>query len=175
VRDRPRARPIQLIVAALPLAAFPKCYLDDLVIRKTLGVHGWIERASRALPVDGLEFYWAFVPHDDAAALRDIRTQLEAHNLAMPMMCYSSDFTKPAESDREIEIAKQKRAIEVTEFLGGKFCGVLSGQRRPGLSRARGLQIVAECIMALLPFAECRGIALVLENHYKDGYWDYPE
>jgi hypothetical protein len=49
----------------MPLAAFPKCYLDDLVVRKTLRVEDWIDRAADALPIDGLEFYWGFTPHED--------------------------------------------------------------------------------------------------------------
>jgi len=30
----------------------------------------------------------------------DIRQLVESHGLTMPMMCYSSDFTKPAAADR---------------------------------------------------------------------------
>ena len=27
----------------------------------------------------------------------------------------------------------------------------------------------------LLPFAESHGVVLIMENHFKDNYWDYPE
>jgi sugar phosphate isomerase/epimerase len=33
----------------------------------------------------------------------------------------------------------------------------------------------AECITACLPHAEQHGVTLILENHYKDGYWSQPE
>jgi hypothetical protein len=52
---------------------------------------------------------------------------------------------------------------------------VLSGQRRPEIARADGVAMAAECITSLLPTAERWGVTLVLENHYKDGYWQYPE
>jgi sugar phosphate isomerase/epimerase len=159
----------------MPLAAFPKCYLDELAVHKTLSVEQWIERAARDLDVDGLEFYWGFVPHEEATALNRIGTLLEEHGLAMPMMCYSPDFTRPDLSDRAKEIAKLTRALEVTALLGGRFCRVLSGQRRPGLARADGLRMVAECIMLALPIAEHCGVVLVLENHYKESYWEFPE
>ena len=59
--------------------------------------------------------------------------------------------------------------------LGGQFCRVLSGQRRPEVSRGDGIRFAAECIEACLPHAAERGITLIIENHYKDNYWQYPE
>ncbi len=41
--------------------------------------------------------------------------------------------------------------------------------------RAEGVAWVVEAIEKLLPHAEQRGVVLVMENHYKDGYWQYPE
>ena len=35
--------------------------------------------------------------------------------------------------------------------------------------------MASEAIQSLLPDAERNGIVLILENHYKDGYWDFPE
>ena len=63
----------------------------------------------------------------------------------------------------------------MTAELGGRYCRVLSGQRRPEVSRADGLAYAAECIEACLPTAEQHGVTLILENHYKDNYWSYPE
>jgi sugar phosphate isomerase/epimerase len=59
--------------------------------------------------------------------------------------------------------------------LGGHYCRVLSGQRRPELSRDDGLRYAAESIEACLPHAVACGITLILENHYKDSYWTHPE
>jgi sugar phosphate isomerase/epimerase len=91
------------------------------------------------------------------------------------MMCYSPDFTKLTAAERQTEITAQQRVLEGCTDLGVTFCRVLSGQRRPGLDTDAALGWVAECIHALLPFAQSLGITLVLENHYKDGFWDYPE
>ena len=159
----------------MPLAAFPKCFLDDLVVHKTMSVEQWINRAAAELDVDGLEFYWGFIPHHDDAALEAITDRLRAVELQMPMMCYSPDFTQPDAQKRADEIEKEKRAIEVTARLGGKYCRVLSGQRRPELSVEEGVKLAAECIAACLPHAEKCGVTLILENHYKDGYWQFPE
>src|SRR6185436_5719804 len=104
-----------------------------------------------------------------------LRKKVAQLNRSIPMMCYSSDFTKPALADRKEEIGKQKRAIRATAALGGKYCRVLSGQRRPGVPRDQGLRWVQECIAELLPFAEACQVVLVIENHYKDSFWEYPE
>jgi sugar phosphate isomerase/epimerase len=63
----------------------------------------------------------------------------------------------------------------MTHTLGGSYCRVLSGQRRPELSIDEGVTLAADCIEACLPYAQERGITLILENHYKDDFWEYPE
>ena len=159
----------------MPLAAFPKCYLDALCVTRTMLVEEWIERAAAELDIDGLEFYWGFTPHEDEAALARLRKLIAASDLEMPMMCYSPDFTQPDRAARAREVAKQRRAVEVTAQLGGRWCRVLSGQRRPEVSVSEGVKMAADCITELLPHAESCGVTLVLENHYKDGYWEFPE
>ena len=58
------------------IAAFPKCYMDELCIHKTMTVPQWIELAS-TLGVDGLEFYAGFM-ETDSAWIADIRARLLA-------------------------------------------------------------------------------------------------
>ncbi len=64
----------------------------------------------------------------------------------MPMLCCSPDFTQPDPALLQREIDREKRMIEITAFFGGQFCRVLSGQRRPGLSRAEGVAQVVRVI-----------------------------
>ena len=63
----------------------------------------------------------------------------------------------------------------MTAELGGKFCRVLSGPRRPEVSREDGIRYAADAIQECLKHAAPLGITLVIENHYKDNYWTYPE
>ena len=158
----------------MPLAAFPKCFLDQLCVAKSMSVDRWIDLVHAELDVDGLEFYWGFTPRDDAEIKR-LRAKVEALGLSIPMMCYSPDFTQPDAAARAREVDKEKRVIEVTAQLGGQLCRVLSGQRRPEVSIDDGVKFAAESITALLPHAEKFGVTLILENHYKDGYWQFPE
>jgi sugar phosphate isomerase/epimerase len=155
------------------LAAFPKCFMDELCVHRTMTLFEWIDLAAN-LGVDGLEFYSGFLEDDDAF-LKKTKAALEKHGLKMPMLCCSPDFTQPDPAELQKEIEREKRMIEITAFFGGRFCRVLSGQRRPQLSRAAGVAQVVRVIKSLVPFAETHGVVLTMENHYKDNYWQYPE
>lgn len=146
-----------------------------MVVRRTLSIDQWIGMVVDQLDVDGLEFYWGFTPYDDSDSILRIRKLAESKGLAIPMMCCSPDFTQPDAAVRDQEVATQIRAVEVTAALGGKYCRILSGQRRPEISRSSGIQMVVESITRILPHAEKHGVTLILENHYKDGFWRYPE
>jgi sugar phosphate isomerase/epimerase len=157
----------------MKLAAFPKCFMDQLVRDRTMTVFDWIEMAAD-LPIDGLELYDGFLASLEEAYLEKVRGALARRHLAMPMLCCSPDFTRP-DAERRQEIARERRLIEVTALLGGQSCRVLSGQRRPEVTRAQGVRWVVECIKELLPYAAEKKVVLALENHYKDNYWQYPE
>ena len=156
------------------LAAFPKAYMNALCKDGTMKVSEWIDIACR-LDIDGLEWYAGFLEMENAANWKIFRRQVEDNGKVIPMMCCSPDFTHPDKSFRDIEIAKQKHWIDMTYALGGKFCRVLSGQKRPELSIDLGIQLAADCIHECLPYAQERDITLIIENHYKDDFWTYPE
>src|SRR6201995_4152360 len=138
------------------LAAFPKCYMDELCVHRTMTLSDWIEMGA-TLGVQGLEFYSGFL-EDNESFLRETKSLLEKHRLQMPMLCCSPDFTEPAPDLLAEQIAREKRMIEITAFFGGRFCRVLSGQRRPGLSIEAGIAQVVRVIKSLLPFAEKHGV-----------------
>jgi len=134
----------------------------------------WIELAG-GLQVDGLEFYAGFLDLGNQADWPRYRRRMARAGLAMPMLCCSPDFTHPSESFRRQQVELEKNWIDMTAELGGQFCRVLSGQRRPEVSRSAGLDYAVDSIEKCLPHAASAGVTLVIENHYKDGYWTYPE
>jgi sugar phosphate isomerase/epimerase len=156
------------------LAAFPKAFMHALCKDGSMTVSEWITLAA-GLDVDGVEWYAGFLEMADERNWSRFREEVESHGMVIPMMCCSPDFTHPDPSFREAEIAKQKHWIEMTHSLGGSYCRVLSGQRRPELSIGEGVEFAAQSIEACLPFAEEREITLIIENHYKDDFWEYPE
>ncbi len=156
------------------LAAFPKAFMDPLCITGEMSLRQWIDLAA-TLKVDGLEFYMDFLDLRDPAKWPGIRREVEERGLSIPMMCCSPDFTHPDPAFRQKQVEQERAWIDMTAALGGKFCRVLSGQRRPEVSRSEGIQYAVECIDACIPHAASHGVTLIIENHYKDNYWQFPE
>jgi sugar phosphate isomerase/epimerase len=159
------------------LAAFPKCYMDELCVTRSMALVEWIDLAA-SLGVDGLEMYPGFFASLEPSYLAGVRAALQRHGLAMPMLCASPDFTQPDPTARRAEVERHKRMIDLVAFFdtpAPRTCRVLSGQRRPEVSEDDGVAMVVDCIERLLPYAAERGVILAMENHYKDNYWTYPE
>jgi sugar phosphate isomerase/epimerase len=156
------------------LAAFPKAFMQELCKTGTMKVSEWIELASK-LDIEGLEWYAGFLEMQDIENWEKFNEEVAAIGKQIPMLCCSPDFTHPDLAFRQKEIEKQKNWIRMCQTLGGKYCRVLSGQRRPELTVEEGIQYAVECIEECLPFAAEYGITLIIENHYKDDFWEFPE
>jgi len=156
------------------IAAFPKAFLDALCMDGSMSLDAWIEQAA-TLGIDGLEMYAGMLDLQDAGRWNAYRRQVEAAGMTIPMLCCSPDFTHPDPAFRAEQVEREKGWITMTAKLGGRYCRVLSGQRRPEVTRKEGLRYAADGIRACLAFAAQHGITLVLENHYKDAYWEHPE
>jgi len=161
-------------MSAPRLAAFPKAFMDDLVVTGKMSVRQWVE-LSGTLDLDGLEFYSGFLELKDRRAWSQARRLVEDQGRSIPMLCCSPDFTHPDAAFRAAQVELEKTWVDMTAALGGRFCRVLSGQRRPEVSREEGLKFAAECIEACIPHAAACGVTLIIENHYKDNYWQFPE
>ncbi|MGI9551664.1 MAG: sugar phosphate isomerase/epimerase family protein [Aurantibacter sp.] len=156
------------------LAVFPKAFMQQLCKDGSMLVSEWIDLACK-LDVHGLEWYAGFLEMADESNWSTFRQKVEERGKTIPMFCCSPDFTHPEASFRQKEIEKQLHWLRMTHVLGGSYCRVLSGQRRPELTIDQGVDMATECIEACLPKAQELDITLILENHYKDDFWEYPE
>lgn len=156
------------------LSAFPKAFMRPLVRDGTMTLRQWIDLAA-PLGLNGLEYYSEFLELADPAQWAGARRDVESRGLVIPMLCCSPDFSHPDREFRRKEIEKEKTWIRMAAALGAKYCRVLSGQRRPELTREQGLGYVVSSIEACLPDAAACGVTLIIENHYKDDFWTYPE
>jgi len=158
------------------IAAFPKCYLDQIAGSRSMSVFDWIAMA-RALDADGLEMYEGFFTSLDDAYIDSVGDAIHSAGFVMPMLCCSPDFTQPDATARQRAVEHEAEMIRVTRRLGGprSVCRVLSGQRRPNVGIEQGIVWVVDCIQKLLPVAREYDVVLGIENHYKDGFWKYPE
>ncbi len=158
------------------ISAFPKCYIDDIAGKRAMSVFDWISMA-KTLDADGLEMYEGFFTSLEDDYILQVRDAIAEAGFAMPMLCCSPNFTHPDPDERQRAVEHEVKMIRITKLLGGDgaVCRVLSGQRYPNVSRDQGLQWVVDCIEQVLPVAREHNIILGLENHFKDGFWEYPE
>jgi sugar phosphate isomerase/epimerase len=154
------------------ISVFPKCYFDELY-RGDMDYLGWLHQAA-TLGAEGVEHYDGFFrePH---ASVTAVRRTLEETGQVSSMLCFSPDFTHPDPDERRRQVERQKSAIDLCVALGIRHCRTLSGQRYPGMTRQEGVARTVEGIQRSLEYAERCGVVLCLENHYKDGTWQYPE
>ena len=129
------------------LAAFPKAFIRQLCRDGTMTLREWVELAA-PLRLDGLEYYSGFLELADPARWPEARRDVERSGMVIPMLCCSPDFSQPDPELRRREVEKEKMFIRMAATLGAKYCRVLSGQRRPELTRAQGLDIVVANIEA---------------------------
>jgi sugar phosphate isomerase/epimerase len=155
------------------ISVFPKCYFD-LLCRGEMDYAGWI-RSAAALGGEGLEHYDGFFRSFRPADVDPVLAAMAETGQVSSMLCFSPDFTHPDAGEQARQVERQKGAIDLAVRLGTRFCRTLSGQARPGLTRAAGIARTVDGLRRSLDYAERRDVVLCIENHYKDGTWQYPE
>ena len=138
-----------------------------------------LDRHGPGLDADGLEMYDGFFTSLDAAYLDRVGEAIHAAGFAMPMLCCSPDFTNPdadAPQARRRARGRDDRASRGGSAARGPSAGC---SQRPALSRgqpgSRGWNGSSSASSRSCPSAREHDIVLGLENHYKDGFWKYPE
>ena len=137
-----------------------------------------LDRSGPSLDADGLEMYDGFFTSLEPAYLDRVADAIAAAGFAMPMLCCSPDFTNPDADAR-------KRAVDREAELIARQPGGWAGRARsagcspasaiPRSSRGRGWNGSSSASTRSLAVAREHDIVLGLENHYKDGFWKYPE
>jgi len=155
------------------LAAFPKADLESLCTPGGMTLRSWMDLAA-TLDIPGVELYSGIVDLQRPDQWATARAMAADRAMTIPMLCCSPDFTHPDPAFRQRQIDLEKGWIDMAAGLGCSYCRVLSGQRRPEVSREAGLDYAAEAIEACLAHAAGK-VTLILENHYKDNFWEFPE
>jgi sugar phosphate isomerase/epimerase len=155
------------------ISVFPKCYFDDLYSGRRDYLQ-WLRQAA-TLGAEGVEHYDGFFRGLDDAGVEPVLRVLRETGQVSSLLCFSPDFTHPDAAERARQVERQKTAIDLSVRLGIRHCRTLSGQRYPGMSRREGVERTVEGIRRSLEYAEQRDVVLCMENHYKDGTWQYPE
>lgn len=160
------------------IAAFPKGYFNELIARSPLTIEDWVASAAEA-EVDGVELYPRFLASTGSSYLASLRHRAEDAGLELPMMCSSPDFVDPRPGAWEAAVESMREMVDVMVELspgpGWRSVRVLSGQAWPGVDEDEAVSRVVEGVEKVLSYASVRAVHVVMENHYKDGLWEYPE
>jgi sugar phosphate isomerase/epimerase len=160
------------------LAAFPKGFFYQLIDRRELTIEDFIGLAP-SLGVDGVELYPGFLAGTSDADVARLRRVAEAAEIELPLMCSSPDFINPAPGAWDRAVGDMREMVDVMVELNAtgqwRSVRVLSGQAWPGVPESDGLAQAVAGITAVLAYAAPKNVWVVLENHYKDGLWTYPE
>jgi sugar phosphate isomerase/epimerase len=159
------------------ISVFPKGFLREMIVDRTMTVFDWITTARQLPPVDGLELHADFFWQTDDGYLDRVGDTLAAAGFVMPMVCVSPDFVNPDPEIRKRELDREIDMIRIAGRIGtdNATVRVLSGMARPEVPLEQGLDWASEAILSLIPIAKEHGVTLALENHYKASTWEYPE
>jgi sugar phosphate isomerase/epimerase len=151
------------------ISVFPKCYFHELYTGR-MDYLEWLRQAG-TLGAEGIEHYDGFFK----VGVAPVRQVLRQTGQISSMLCFSPDFTHPDADERQRQVERQCAAIDLCVSLDIRHCRTLSGQRFPGMTRREGIERTLEGVRRSLDYAEKCNVLLCMENHYKDGAWQYPE
>jgi sugar phosphate isomerase/epimerase len=158
----------------MKISAFPKAFQEAIIRQRSMTVFDWIEMA-RGLHTEGIELHEGFFDSLDDSYVDRVADAIHQAGFVLSLMCCSPDLSHPDSGERQRAIDHEAQMIRVTRRMGGSVCRVLTGQRRPEVSVEQGVEWVAGAINQLIEVARENKVVLGLENHYKEGYWQYPE
>ena len=160
------------------IAAFPKGFFHQLIARDRFTIEDFIRRAPE-LGLAGVELYPSFLGGIDDLGVRRLRTIAEETGVETPMMCSSPDFIDPSPGAWDRAVRQMCTMVDVMTELAPRSSWrsvrVLSGQAWPEVPEAEGIARAVQGIEAVLSYSSLKGVSVVIENHYKDNLWTYPE
>jgi sugar phosphate isomerase/epimerase len=160
------------------IAAFPKGYFDEILSGGGMTIEDFIRRAP-SLELDGVELYPGFLADTSSAGLARLLALAEDTGVELPMMCSSPDFTDPRPGAWERAVGEMRELVDVMVALAPgprwRTVSFLSAHPSPEVGEEEGIARAVAGIQAVLAYAAPRGVWAVMENHYKDGLWNYPE
>ncbi|MEH7386939.1 sugar phosphate isomerase/epimerase family protein [Bacillus sp. JJ1521] len=137
--------------------------LHKYTVNENLDVFGFIDYAS-SIGLDGVELldmYWK----DEAKEIPVVKRLLSEKNLLVSAYDISNNFVKPSKEERNIEIQKVYKGIDIAQSLNTNVVRVFSGDLSENISFEQGKSWIIECLKESASYAEEKGIILAIENH----------
>ncbi|MEH7234954.1 sugar phosphate isomerase/epimerase family protein [Bacillus sp. JJ1562] len=137
--------------------------LHKYTVNEDLDVFGFIDYAS-SIGLDGVELldmYWK----DMEQEIPKVQLLLSERNLMVSAYDLSNNFVKTSQEERNIEIQKVNKGIDVAKKLNTNVIRIFSGDLAENVSFEQGKSWIIECLKQVASYAEEKGIILAIENH----------
>ncbi|MDP2949930.1 MAG: sugar phosphate isomerase/epimerase family protein [Chloroflexota bacterium] len=151
------------------------------IVSGRLSLTDWLGVCAGELALDGVELLDLHFPSTDTAYLREIKRRCAELHLSISCVSVSNDFGRPTAGERERELVRVKRWLDIAGFLGAPVLRVFAGwlpvpasgggsSPRPWAPlRAAQKGVlwpeVVRCLGESAAYAQERGVILGLENH----------
>ncbi len=148
--------------------------LLDQILRMELSLKDWLKNANR-LALPAVEIYAALLPNN-YENLRSIVSVLKELNLKVSLLTCSPDFAHPDANVRKKQFEDMKSKVNIAQAVQAFGIRVTTGMRHPEVKEGDAILWIVEKIAVLAEYGQSQGIAVCLENHYRDKYqWKYPD
>lgn len=106
-----------------------------------------------------------FVPDTSSGWLRRFKRHLTRLGLEVSGTAVGNDFCLAEDAKRAAEVAKVKKWIEISAYLGAKTIRVFAGNVPKGDTEDAARRRCQECLQAVADFAPQHGVVVAVENH----------
>lgn len=128
-----------------------------------MDIKGFINYCGN-LGVEGVDlgYYWK-----NEEEIEKVSGWLKENNLNLDCYIVSNDFALPNEKDRQKEVEKVKRSIDIAVRLGVDIVRVFGGNIKEGLTYNIAKEWIVGSLRQVASYAAERNVILALENHGK--------
>ena len=143
--------------------------------QKRLDMFDWMTLCARDLKVHGIEITDTHLQSFDEDYLRAVKRVAVDLNLTISALTISNDFGKESEEERNQELERLERVLDVAADLGTPILRVFAGwpegaADKSARERADQWQEMVRCMTIACLLAERAGVVLAVENHNHGGF-----
>lgn len=115
--------------------------------------------------IDGLDMTVYWLPTTEKAWLLDLRRKAFRMGVEIYSISVRTELTKPAQADRDAQVAEIRKWVDVAATLGAGHIRVFGGNVPKGVAEEEAVPWVVECLKRGGEYAGQHGVILGLENH----------
>ncbi len=112
--------------------------------------------------IQAVELLDCFVKEEE---IEEVNRLLRKFNIRVSSYSVSNDFALTDSPERKEQLRYIKKSMDTATALGTGIMRVFGGSLKDGLAPETAEDWIVECYREIVPFAEEKGITMVLENH----------